>query len=85
MSSPINVGPFATNVLDLIGVPLCTWDGQPVSVEQQGIAFVVKRDGHEVCRTSDNLGASCTLNMLCIHRADGFDAAASPEDRLARR
>jgi len=65
----INVSPYATNVLDLVGAEdLSTRDGKPVRVAREGSDFVVYVDGQERSRTDINTSASYVLNMLDVGR-----------------
>lgn len=65
----INVHPFSTNVLELVGRPLKTHDGRAVTVSRPMTEFVVRVAGQEVCRTQDNIGASACLNSIGIEYA----------------
>jgi hypothetical protein len=62
----INVSPFRTNVLDLIGrEDLVTRDGRKVSVRRESDRyFIITVDGQERARTDDNLAASYCLNSI---------------------
>lgn len=64
----INVSPFATNILDLVDVPLVSIDGRNVLVRRPMTEFVIYVDGREDCRHFDNLSASYRLNMLEVSR-----------------
>lgn len=67
----INVHPFSTNVLDLVGKPLkASSDGRTVTVSRPMSDFVVCVDGREVCRTQDNIQASACLNGIGVQYAD---------------
>lgn len=63
----INVSPYATNVLDLINIPLKDFDGREIIVRRQYMDFVIYIDGKEYNRTNDNLSASYMLNQLCVN------------------
>jgi len=66
MNGQINVSPFATNVLDLVGKDLMTMDGYPVTVSRDGMDFVVKINGSKHYQAADNLNVSYCLNTLGI-------------------
>lgn len=62
---PINVSPFATNVLDLVGRQgLCTPDGRAISVSRSSSDFVVRVEGEAPFTTPDNIVASRFLNSF---------------------
>lgn len=61
---PINVAPYATNVLDLVGRNLCTPDGRKVKIGRAAIDFVIQVDGERPFSTPDNIVASRFLNSF---------------------
>lgn len=63
---PINISPFATNVLDLINTPLRSENGSDVIVRRSCNDFIIVVNGEEYRRTNDNLTASYALNMLRV-------------------
>lgn len=62
----INVSPYATNVLDLINIPLKDFNDREIIVRRQYMDFVIYIDGKEYNRTNDNLSASYMLNQLSV-------------------
>ena len=63
----INVGPLATNVLDLVGrEDLVSPGGIPVTIRREGRAFVVNREGADVFSHECNLTMSSFLNAMVI-------------------
>ena len=68
----ITVGPFWTNVLDLVGrSDLIAGDGRTVTVRRSSMDFVVEIEGKEVARTNHNLSASYFLNQIELHSKEG--------------
>lgn len=62
---PINVSPFATNVLDLVGrSDLFTPNGIKVTVKRDMMDFVVIIGDERMYCGNDNLSASYTLNQF---------------------
>ena len=65
---PINVSPFAVNVLELVGrSTLETREGTKVTVTREGMDFVIRyqdKIGTAEFRTKDNLEASYILNDI---------------------
>jgi hypothetical protein len=66
--SPINVSPFFTNVLDLVGrEDLVTPYGSSVTVERSGNGFRITYaviDGQRTMEAGDNISASFILNSV---------------------
>lgn len=66
--SVINVGPMATNVLDLVDIQLYSANNQKVIVKREGCHFAVYVDGKLDIKTLCNISASYRLNMLEVRR-----------------
>lgn len=65
----INFSPYATNVLDYIGVLLVSKDGRQVIVRRSGMGFVVDVEGETPYYTDYNTSASALLNQLECSKA----------------
>lgn len=61
---PINVSPYATNVLDLCGRTLHTPDGRKVEILRGMCDFVIKVGGQKPFTHGDNLTVSRYLNSF---------------------
>lgn len=63
MHAVINVSPFATNVLDLVGRDdLQIPSGHVVSISRHGTHFVVSIGGTRLLESDDNIAVSNFLN-----------------------
>ena len=66
----INFSPFATNMLDKIGVPLVTKHGDSVLIRRGGsggLYFIVEVNGKKAMESMDNLEVSCYLNSCLLY------------------
>jgi hypothetical protein len=69
-SKDINFSPFATNILDMLEVPLVDHNGRDVIIRSVGTGFVVAIDGLKKFESWDNIEVSYFLNTLGVTRKE---------------
>lgn len=83
-TSPVSFGAYQNNVLDLVGKKYKTAKGESVVIERPAMDFIVKVDGKEKFRSSDNLSTAGFMNKLEVYPDDGKKSEPKPETKSSR-